>query len=235
MAALLVGLSVMAVMLAIAMPVWKTAVQREKEAELIFRGQQYARAIRLFQGKYANAFPPNLDILLNERFLRKKYKDPMTKDGEFQLLYAASPAAPGAPQGGTAPQQGRPGMPASAPTPQPSQLDAGAQAPAGARGGIMGVASKSTDSSLRLYNGRSKYNEWAFVNTPATTGISAPAGSQQKPGMPMGPGGKPLGGAPRPGMQPGQPGGGFPPSGMGIGQPGAPRPPMPGSRQRPPN
>src|SRR5438477_8200613 len=78
MAVLLVTISVMAVMLTVAMPVWKQMAQREKEAELIFRGQQYARAIGLFEQKYANTPPPTLDVLVQVRFLRKKYKDPIT-------------------------------------------------------------------------------------------------------------------------------------------------------------
>ncbi|MCU0252314.1 MAG: type II secretion system GspH family protein, partial [Vicinamibacterales bacterium] len=49
MAALLVTLAVMSVILGMAMPVWRTVVQREKEEELIFRGRQYARAIQLYQ------------------------------------------------------------------------------------------------------------------------------------------------------------------------------------------
>jgi type II secretory pathway pseudopilin PulG len=197
MAALLVALNIMAVVLTVALPAWRTMIKREKEAELIWRGQQYSRAIGLFQRKYANTFPPNLDILLNERFLRKKYTDPMTKDGEFQLLYAASQNAPGQPQTpgqsqtpgsqtpGQVPQKGQTGA-------QPSPLDVGSQGPAGARGGIMGVASKSTDTSLREFNGRTKYNEWAFVWQAASTRAGAPSGSQtpgipggtQKPGMP---------------------------------------------------
>src|ERR1041384_6734799 len=84
MAALLVGMTIMAIFLSMALPAWKTAAQREKEAELIFRGEQYARAVTLFQRKYANTFPPNLDILLNEHYLRKKYKDPMTEDVEVR-------------------------------------------------------------------------------------------------------------------------------------------------------
>jgi type II secretory pathway pseudopilin PulG len=200
MAALLVGLSVMMVMLVVAMPVWKTAVTREKEAELIWRGQQYARAVQLFQRKYANAFPPNLDILINERFLRKKYKDPMTKDGEFQLIPAAGPGAPGAPGAvGTVPQQGQPGRPATG-------LDGGRRGPAGAQGGILGVVSKSTDTSVRLYNGRSKYNEWAFTAQQASQRIGAPDGSG-RPGMPPGRQGQPRPGVggPAGGSRPGMP------------------------------
>lgn len=186
MAALLVGLGVMMVLLTAAMPVWKTAIKREKEAELVWRASQYARAIALFQRKYANAFPPNLDILLNERFLRKKYKDPMVKDGEFQLVYANQPS-----DGSKPPAAG-----------------AGA-----ARGGIIGVVSKSTEPGLRMFNGRTKYNEWTF--TPQTVlGLRAPGAGGNAPGGPagnvpganrpggfgpgnVGPGGQPIGGAGR--------------------------------------
>ena len=58
MAALLVTLGVMSVILGVAMPVWRTVVQREKEEELVFRGRQYARAIALYQRKYAASYPP---------------------------------------------------------------------------------------------------------------------------------------------------------------------------------
>src|SRR5215204_1935427 len=89
MAALLVALTVMAILMTAAFPAWRTAAQREKEAELIFRGEQYARAITLFQRKYANASPPTIDVLLNEKFLRKKYKDPITND-DFQPVTAGT-------------------------------------------------------------------------------------------------------------------------------------------------
>jgi hypothetical protein len=59
--------------------------RRERESELVFRGEQYARAIMLFQRKYAGTFPPNIDVLVNEHFLRKKYKDPISND-DFQLI-----------------------------------------------------------------------------------------------------------------------------------------------------
>ena len=88
MAALLVSLAIASVMLTVAMPTWKQLSQREKEEELIFRGQQYARAIGLFQRRAGpGALPPNLDVLVQQRFLRKKYKDPITND-DFQPLLA---------------------------------------------------------------------------------------------------------------------------------------------------
>ena len=93
MAALLIALAIMAILLTVAMPVWRHEARREHEAELVFRGEQYARAVALFRFKNANipnAFPPSIDALVQGRFLRKKYKDPMTKDGEFELIGVGS-------------------------------------------------------------------------------------------------------------------------------------------------
>ena len=95
MAALLIGLSIMAVLMSAALPVWSHFAKREREEELIWRGHQYARAVGLFQRKFANTFPPNLEVLIEQRFLRKKYKDPITND-DFQLIPAAEAACPGA-------------------------------------------------------------------------------------------------------------------------------------------
>jgi hypothetical protein len=215
MAALLVMLNVMAVLMTVAIPVWKTAVKREKEAELIWRGGQYARAVNLFRMKYANAYPPNVDILLKERFLRKKYKDPMSKDGEFQLLYAAQQQQ----RAGAGGVSGAAGQITPATPPAPVPLDPTTQGPAGATGGIMGVASKSTEASLKIFNGRTKYNEWQF--TPQTVLGNRAAGAP-KPGAP-GQGGAP--GSQRPGtaIPGGMPGTVRP----GVPtKPGMPRPPQ---------
>jgi type II secretory pathway pseudopilin PulG len=204
MAALLVGLGIAAVMLSAAMPVWRQLIQREKEEELIFRGRQYARAIELFQRKFGTNFPPNLDILIEQKLLRKRYKDPITND-DFELLsqFSGQPAAVNAP--GAAPRgsttQAQPGQSSSQ-----RQGASGTGQGTGPRGPIIGVASKSTDTSIRLYNGRSHYNEWQFVYIPAAT----------RPGMaPGGQGGRGQGGR---GMGPGQPGGrGMGPGGRGMG------------------
>jgi hypothetical protein len=216
MAALLVMLNIMAILMTVAVPVWKTAVKREKEAELVWRGSQYARAVNLFRMKYANAYPPNLDILLKERFLRKKYKDPMSKDGEFQLLFAAQQQQR-AGAGGISGAAGQ--ITPATPAPAPIPLDQTSQGPAGATGGIMGVASKSTDTSLKLFNGRSKYNEWQF--TPQTVLGNRAAGAAPKPGAP----GTGAPGSQRPGttMPGGMPGTSRP--GMPPNKPGMPRPP----------
>ena len=191
MAALLVAIGVMGIMLTVAMPAWKTAAQREREAELIFRGEQYARALMLFQRRVANAAPPSIDFLVEERFLRKKYKDPITDD-DFALVVAGQNARPGAGgNSGATPDGGRGAAPA------PSQPFGGtAGTPVG--GGIAGVVSKSTAQSLRLYNGRDHYNEWVFTPTEQT----------QAPGVP---------GAAQPGVVPGAPLGGGPGRGRSGG------------------
>src|SRR5436190_10959605 len=85
MVALLVLMAVMAVAMTVALPAWSTMARREREAELVFRGEQYARAIALFQRKYAGAFPPTVDVLITEHVLRKKYKDPITNE-DFQTI-----------------------------------------------------------------------------------------------------------------------------------------------------
>ena len=99
MAALLVGLSVMAIMMSVAMPAWSHMIRREKEAELVFRGTQYARAINQYQRKFANASPASLDVLIEQRLLRKKFRDPLSpnKDGEFQMLYLQNQSTMGGP------------------------------------------------------------------------------------------------------------------------------------------
>ena len=67
MAALLIGMSVAAVLMTAVMPVWKQETRRERESELIFRGQQYVRAIGLFQKKSGPGvpfcYPAQADIL----------------------------------------------------------------------------------------------------------------------------------------------------------------------------
>src|SRR5437868_10091319 len=107
MVALIVAMSIMAIMMSAAMPTWRQMAQREKEAELVFRGQQYARAIGLFQRKAGpGVLPPGLDVLVDQKFLRKKYKDPITGE-DFDLLrptqQAPGTTGPGGPTGGGQP------------------------------------------------------------------------------------------------------------------------------------
>lgn len=244
MAALLVGLSVLAVLMTMALPVWTHYAKREKEEELIWRGQQYARAVGLFQRKYANTFPPNLQVLLDQKFLRKKYKDPITND-DFQLI----PVGGGVPGRGGGPGNATPAQPGLGPGQKPAPSvpggfgggtgsGSGSPISTGTEGsqtslpgtfqpvqgsgpntpgiGIQGVVSKSSESSIKLYNGRSKYNEWAFIYMATSQRVGG-RGAQQ-PGM-VGPGSRFPGMGP-PGSQP--PGS----SPFGPGGPGGPDTPF---------
>ncbi len=63
--------------------------QREKEQLLISRGEQYKRAIQVFVRK-TNRYPATLDELesyQNQRFLRKRYVDPMTGKDKWRLIH----------------------------------------------------------------------------------------------------------------------------------------------------
>jgi type II secretory pathway pseudopilin PulG len=213
MAALLVALAVMSVLLTIAMPVWRHEAQREKEAELVFRGEQYARAIALYRAKNqqmsgqpgtAQALPPSIDVLVQGRFLRKKYKDPMTKDGEFMVISMAQggqmpgvPPAPGA-GGGQTPNPTQP--------PSTRALQPPGMSPQGGLviGGIQGVRSKSQESSLRTYRGATRYDQWAFMytNVPRPGGMPAATPGSPNPGGP--PGGPRRGGPGGPVTRPGE-------------------------------
>jgi type II secretory pathway pseudopilin PulG len=211
MVALLVALSIMSIMMSVALPAWHTAARREKEAELVFRGEQYARALSLFSRRFANASPPNVDLLVTEKFLRKKYKDPIT-GGDFELLMPGTAlAGASAPPGQRATTQtagraagGSTSGSASSVGSLVSQLGRNTQSGArgnttqsqsaarglisqvslttGATGGITGVRSKSTEKSLRVYNGAEHYNEWLFIarqsGAAGTGAVGGAAGEQ---------------------------------------------------------
>lgn len=66
-----------------------TEIKRDREEELIHRGKQYQRAVKLFYKRFGR-YPLTLEELQNTqnlRFLRKQYKDPMTPDGEWRILH----------------------------------------------------------------------------------------------------------------------------------------------------
>lgn len=67
--------------------------RREKEREMIWRGRQYARGIRLYYQKNLR-YPSNLEDLskpkLGVRYMRQAYKDPMNVvDGSWRLISVA--------------------------------------------------------------------------------------------------------------------------------------------------
>src|SRR5580692_2877411 len=76
---------------AIATPNIITEGRRQKEEVMIWRGNQYARAIGLYYRKFGK-FPTKVEDLTNQtngvRFLRQAYPDPMNKeDGSWRFIY----------------------------------------------------------------------------------------------------------------------------------------------------
>jgi type II secretory pathway pseudopilin PulG len=189
--ALIVTITVMMVMLTAAVPSWRYLMKNDREQELIFRGGEIADAIGRYQKKNGNTLPPSLEVLVKGKFLRKAYKDPMTKDGKWRFLrqgeaLAASASVPGAPGGSPT------GSPTTTTTTRPAG-PGGSGTIGGTLGSILGVASTSTDKSLRIFNGRTKYSEWLFIpGQPRVVGLQGGPTT-------IGPGGRPSpGAAPRP-------------------------------------
>lgn len=175
MVSLLVGLGIMSILLSILLPVWNQSAKRDREFELVFRGEQYARAIELYQRRFAGAYPPDLNTLVEQKLLRRMYQDPMTDDGEFRIIYLSQIEAflreNSSNEGAEDSQEGG--------TPEPIRIEA-VRFDNGGSGGVVGVVSESDDTSLRLYNGRQRYSEWAFVYAPSSRrlgGDTASSGS----------------------------------------------------------
>jgi type II secretory pathway pseudopilin PulG len=66
----------------------ETQIKRDREEELIHRGVEYSRAVRSYVKKFGH-YPTSVEALespTSGRFLRKRYKDPITGK-DFKLLY----------------------------------------------------------------------------------------------------------------------------------------------------
>src|SRR5579863_1895110 len=117
---LLLAVAMLVIAAGVMAPIIAFQVKRDREEELIHRGVQYSRAMKHFVKKFGR-YPTSLEELENTnqvRFLRRRYKDPITgKDfkilhmGDVQMAFGAgiagaTPAAgltpggaPGAPGG----------------------------------------------------------------------------------------------------------------------------------------
>ena len=81
-------LGVVAVMLARSLPRDAMRAQRTREETLIYRGEQYARAVELYFREHQR-YPESLNDLEETdgiRFLRRRYRDPITGDDEWRLI-----------------------------------------------------------------------------------------------------------------------------------------------------
>jgi type II secretory pathway pseudopilin PulG len=93
MLTLILAMALLVIFAAVIVPSITFEIKRDREEELIHRGVQYSRAIRAYYKKFGR-YPTKIEDLEstnNQRFLRKRYKDPMNcKDGkcaDFKLLH----------------------------------------------------------------------------------------------------------------------------------------------------
>jgi type II secretory pathway pseudopilin PulG len=140
MIALIIAVTVLTVFMLMAVPLWQTEMQRDLEEELLFRGRQYVTAIGLYLKRHNNMYAQNLEILHLEKFLRRMYKDPMSADGRWDLVFQESGAGKA----------------------KLLVVAADRARAYGGRAALVGVCSTSPETGFREYRGKKKYNEWAF-------------------------------------------------------------------------
>jgi type II secretory pathway pseudopilin PulG len=194
MAALMAAVAVLMILTLVGGQAWSEMLRREREAEMMFRAQEIARAIARFQ-KDQGALPVELDQLMqpgNRRqyFLRRMYADPLAPDGKWLLLRAGpdgsviDPSQAGEEETGA----GR-GFGSSRRTGRP-QRGASSGTATGETAGlpIVGVKSRATGQAFRVWRGQSDYSQWLFtiydLQTPETAGVPG----QPSGGRPSGPG-----------------------------------------------
>ena len=154
--------------LALAGTVWEQAAAREREAELLFVGQQYRRAIGLYYDSTPGTvkrYPQALEDLLKDprqpatqRYLRKLYPDPLGgkewgvvkgSDGGVAGVYSLSEAKP-----------------------------------------IKVSGFKVRDAA---FEGAQKYADWKFMHTPASAAPGTRPAAGAAPGAaPVAPGAAPI-------------------------------------------
>ena len=141
---------IMGITLSMAGQYWSTVVKRDREEELLFRGDQIRKGIEIYHKWTAQKhggkglYPESLDEMVKSKFsaaprrsLRQLYKDPVT--GKADWVFITDPASKG----------------------------------------VMGVRSASNEAPLKSSNfpsayrdfeGKTKYSDWVFAYGPQAPG-----------------------------------------------------------------
>lgn len=140
--ALLLAMMFSAVLAMAAAESWATSVRHEREAELLYAGQQYRLAIRSYylgapRGQ-ARVLPAQLEDLLEDKrytvpmhHLRRLYPDPITGSANWGLVQVGDRIS-----GVYSPSEAKP------------------------------LKQAGFDPAEALFEGRESYKDWAFVFTP---------------------------------------------------------------------
>jgi type II secretory pathway pseudopilin PulG len=193
--AVMLTLTLMLIALSIEAPRIVQQIKREKEEEMVHRGRDYATAVKRFVHKNGGQYPTSVEQLENTnhiRFLRKKYKDPMTGEPDWKMVHVGeaeikipvpNPGLSGG--GGTNPglfgsgqSQGSSGggtgtgtgtaSTGTTPNGQAQTQSTLTTSNIGngqtvGGGPIIGVASTKKVQSIKEFNDKDHYDEWYFV------------------------------------------------------------------------
>jgi type II secretory pathway pseudopilin PulG len=113
--AVMLAVTLILVAMSIELPRIAQQIKREKEEELVHRGKDYATAVKRFVHKNGGRYPLSVEQLEDTnhiRFLRKKYKDPMTGEADWKMVHAgeAQIKIPAPKAGLSGPGGGNPGL-----------------------------------------------------------------------------------------------------------------------------
>ena len=150
----LVLVAMMGVALALASELWHTAQKREKEQELLFIGNQFRRAIAMYNANGGGSLQQLEDLLRDprvpgvRRYLRRIYRDPMTGGSEWGLLKSGGNVITGV-------------------------YSLSDEAP---------LKQTGFSAADRDFEGKAKYSEWVFAPRPAPGTPGTPPAAQATPG-----------------------------------------------------
>jgi len=178
--------------LAVAAPTVAKSIQRDKEVELVHRGEEYKRAVKLYYKKFG-AYPTSIDQLVNTnniRFLRKRYKDPITGKDDWRLIYFGQAKVPpmglfGQPLVVPGLAGGVPGGIPGAPTASAAGSSAFGSTPTPTYGTATVDTPDSSNSSDTGDNSEASTSVESSATNPSVT-ITAPAPASQSGATPPG-------------------------------------------------
>ncbi|MEZ5333307.1 MAG: hypothetical protein R2991_14980 [Thermoanaerobaculia bacterium] len=168
---------VLIAVLAMALPSIKVQDQREREDEAIFRGLQYAEAIRVFQQRQGR-LPNSLDELLRTepRSIRQLWTDPLTDDGEWGLVRGSAQVQPGGDDEGD--DEGDEEQPPGRSTESRfGGSGLGQRDDAETLGPISGVFTRAEGVPIKSFFGSETYKEWIFTPQFLPTPVVSPDGN----------------------------------------------------------
>jgi type II secretory pathway pseudopilin PulG len=153
--ALLVAIIIIGISLGAAGKYWGNVIRRDKEEELLYRGDQYRRAIERYVAAVpgSQVYPQSIDDLLKDdrtatskRHLRQKYKDPISGEDFVEIRNTLTKRIIGV----HSPSEKEPLKKAGFPD---------------VYNATKGVAQPGFPDGYNIFTAKLKYSEWLFVAT----------------------------------------------------------------------